>query len=377
MDVLKGRYCCCVPLNLDRHSLDLFHAYRLDSTGKIWTYLPYGPFYTLKKYQQWMREYCFNGDPLFYAIIDNSTNKAAGVASYLRIYPQEGSIEVGHINYSPALQNTIAGTEAQYLMMKNAFSLGYRRYEWKCNALNQASCNAALRLGFTYEGIFRQMCVVKGRNRDSAWYSLLDREWPKIDQAFQAWLSTNNFDNNGKQRQSLSVLTGAALASIAYPKNTTRTCNSSYQVVVKPVKAENYDEWCKLYRAYARFYKVPMNEHILTKTWGWLLDPAHEVQGLLAFPKGQDRPCGLAHIRRMPSPLRGTEIGFLDDLFVAPDKRGHRIGEALFDALRSLAKSHGWSKIRWITADDNYRARRLYDKLSTKTSWNTYEMEIH
>ncbi|MXZ80027.1 MAG: GNAT family N-acetyltransferase, partial [Gammaproteobacteria bacterium] len=118
------------------------------------------------------------------------------------------SIEVGHINLSPTLQSTAAATEAMYLMMRNAFELGYRRYEWKCNALNRKSCQAALRLGFAYEGIFRQMLVVKGRNRDTAWYSILDREWPDIRQCFERWLEPDNFDERGRQRMRLSDLTG-------------------------------------------------------------------------------------------------------------------------------------------------------------------------
>ena len=122
------------------------------------------------------------------------------------IFRGNGCIEVGHINFSPALQNTRAATEAMYLMMRNVFDLGYRRYEWKCNALNEKSCRAAVRLGFQYEGIFRQMMVVKGRNRDTAWYSIIDSEWPKIQEAFIAWLGLDNFDESGQQHTSLSVL---------------------------------------------------------------------------------------------------------------------------------------------------------------------------
>ena len=151
---------------------------------------------------------------------------------------------------------------------------------------------------------------------------------------------------------------------------------NSIQIIVKPTQPENHDDWCNLYRGYAEFYKVPMNEEILGNLWHWILDKDHEVEGFLAFIKGQSKPCGLAHVRRMPSPLRGADIGFLDDMFVAPQARGNNIGETLFKALNNHAKQKGWPKIRWITADDNYRARSLYDKLSVKTIWNTYEMEI-
>jgi len=211
-NILQGQYCRCEPLGLEKHSPQLFEAYKTDLEDRVWVYLPYGPFETLDQYQQWMQQTCFNGDPYFYAIIDLETNKPTGVASYLRIKPDAGSIEVGHINYSPLLQNTRAATETMYLMMKNAFELGYRRYEWKCNALNAKSCNAAKRLGFTYEGTFRQMMVVKGQNRDSAWFSILDREWIYVRQAYETWLAAENFGEDGEQIQALSALTKSALS---------------------------------------------------------------------------------------------------------------------------------------------------------------------
>ena len=208
---MDGQYCVVEPLDPDKHSTDLFRANRLDRENRIWLYLPYGPFDTPHAYREWLTATCLGDDPMFFAIIDKTTGKAAGVASYLRINPAAGSIEVGHINYAPPMQRTPMATEAMYLMMRNAFELGYRRYEWKCNALNQRSRNAALRLGFSYEGIFRQMMVVKGRNRDSAWYGIIDKEWPALERAFQIWLAADNFDDDGIQRQSLSDLTAGAL----------------------------------------------------------------------------------------------------------------------------------------------------------------------
>jgi RimJ/RimL family protein N-acetyltransferase len=152
-------------------------------------------------------------DPQFHAIIDLATGKVGGVASYLRIDPAAGSIEVGHINFSPRLQRTVAATEAMYLMMKRAFELGYRRYEWKCHALNAPSRAAAQRLGFSYEGIFRQARVDKGRNRDTAWYAAIDADWPALDRAFSSWLDPANFDEIGQQRTSLSSLTDPILVA--------------------------------------------------------------------------------------------------------------------------------------------------------------------
>jgi RimJ/RimL family protein N-acetyltransferase len=171
------------------------------------TCLPYGPFDSADAYRKWTDGVAAGSDPLFHAVIDTATGKARGVASFLRINPASGSIEVGHINYSPLLQRTPAATEAMYLMMKRVFEAGYRRYEWKCDALNARSRAAAQRLGFSYEGVFRQATVYKGRNRDTAWYAAIDSEWPELESAFTRWLDESNFDSDGGQRQRLADLT--------------------------------------------------------------------------------------------------------------------------------------------------------------------------
>jgi len=207
---MEGRYCRLEPLDPARHAAALFAANALDTAGRSWTYLPYGPFENLTSYHSWMEQFCAGTDPLFYAIITGAQD-AVGVASYLRIDPAKGSIEVGHLNYSPWLQRTRAATEAMFLMMKHAFELGYRRYEWKCHALNAASRAAAQRLGFSFEGVFRQAAVIKGRNRDTAWYAAIDQEWPALWQAFLQWLAPENFDAQGMQRQRLGDLTGPIL----------------------------------------------------------------------------------------------------------------------------------------------------------------------
>lgn len=206
-----GRYCSVEPLDPAQHASDLHQAYTLDMDGRIWTYLAYGPFASLESFRAWMNGTCLTSDPMFFAIIDNDTGKAVGVASYLRISPESGSIEVGHINYSPLLQRTPSATEAMYLMMKLAFELGYRRYEWKCDCLNAKSRAAAQRLGLSFEGIFRQATIYKGRNRDTAWYAAIDAEWPALDKAFLNWLDPGNFDADGKQKTSLTELTKSIL----------------------------------------------------------------------------------------------------------------------------------------------------------------------
>lgn len=208
---MAGRFCRLEPLDPQRHAADLYAANTMDREGRSWTYLPYGPFASLEEYRRWLEQCCCGSDPQFYAIVDTQSGSAAGVASYLRITPASGSIEVGHLNYSPLLQRTAAATEAMYLMMARAFELGYRRYEWKCNALNAPSRAAAQRLGFSYEGVFRQATVVKGRNRDTAWYAAIDAEWPALKAAFEQWLNADNFDEEGRQRTSLSELTAPIL----------------------------------------------------------------------------------------------------------------------------------------------------------------------
>ena len=182
-----------------------------DLDGVVWDYLPYGPFDSLDAFRAFLTETCLGRDPLFYAIIDLASGRAVGMASYLRIDPPNGVIEVGHINYSPALQHSPAATEVMYLMMRQVFDgWGYRRYEWKCNDLNARSKNAARRLGFTFEGVFRQAVVSKGRNRDTAWFSILDSEWQQAKLAFESWLEAANFDDDGCQRKSLAALRDAA-----------------------------------------------------------------------------------------------------------------------------------------------------------------------
>ncbi len=183
----------------------LYKAYTLDTKGLAWTYLPYGPFKDQAAFDQWFEKTCFSDDPLFHVVRNKITNEAIGLASFLRINPEAGCIEVGHIHFSPLLKNTTMATEAMYLMMKRVFDeLGYRRYEWKCDALNEPSMQAAKRLGFTYEGTFRQAAIYKQRNRDTAWFSITDHEWPGIKDSFEQWLDPKNFDSSGSQMRSLA-----------------------------------------------------------------------------------------------------------------------------------------------------------------------------
>jgi RimJ/RimL family protein N-acetyltransferase len=203
---LEGARVRLEPLDT-AHADALFQANARDAQGAIWTYLPYGPFPDLDAYRAWVEAVAAKDDPLFFAIVERDKGRPTGVASYLRIAPEAGSIEVGHICLSPELAGTAAATEAMALMAREAFRLGYRRYEWKCNALNAGSRAAARRLGLGFEGIFKQAMVVKGRNRDTAWYALADRDWPALDAALSAWLEPGNFDKRGRQKTRLSEAT--------------------------------------------------------------------------------------------------------------------------------------------------------------------------
>lgn len=208
-DRLDGRYAVLERLDRQRHGAELFRANR--ESDAIWNYLPYGPFREAPDYDDWIDSVAEGPDPRFYAIRDTESGLCGGVASYLRIKPEAGSIEVGHINLAPRLQRSRGATEAMYLMMRWVFEAGYRRYEWKCNAANLASRRAAQRLGLSYEGIFRQATVVKGRNRDTAWFAAIDSEWPALRMAFDTWLGPENFFADGRQRRSLSGLTAPIL----------------------------------------------------------------------------------------------------------------------------------------------------------------------
>lgn len=201
---IEGRYCRLEPLQPDLHAPDLFEFASVAGDRAGWTYMHYGPFANLTDLRVWMSTFCSSDDPLFFAIIDKSDNRPKGFASYQRITPEHGTIEVGHVYFGSSLRGTAAATEAMYMMMSEAFCMGYRRYEWKCDALNMPSHHAARRFGFTYEGTFRQGNVYKGRNRDISWYSMLDSEWEWLQRAYEEWLSPENFDKHGSQRSKLA-----------------------------------------------------------------------------------------------------------------------------------------------------------------------------
>lgn len=201
--VMTGTFCELHPLDASAHGAQLLEAFcDVDDDGD-WTYLPYGPFVSLDDFMAWLVTVEDQPDPIFFTVIDRATGGCAGLASYLRIDAYAASVEVGHIHFSRRIQGTPSTTEAMYLMMRTVFDAGYRRYEWKCDDLNAPSRSAALRLGFSYEGTFKQATHYKGRNRDTAWFGIVDHDWPPLRTEFERWLAPANFDDNGDQRTPL------------------------------------------------------------------------------------------------------------------------------------------------------------------------------
>jgi RimJ/RimL family protein N-acetyltransferase len=204
---LIGRTCRVEPVDVGRHSEDLFAAYSAAPDDRDWTYLPSERPTSKAAFATYLAGMAAASDPLHYAVIESGSGKAVGTAAHMRIDPGNGAIEVGFIRWSPLMQRHVSGTEAIYLLMKRAFDeLGYRRYEWKCDNLNERSRAAALRYGFRFEGVFRNAAVVKGRSRNTAWFSITDDEWPAVKTAFEEWLSPSNFDGEGRQRRTLADL---------------------------------------------------------------------------------------------------------------------------------------------------------------------------
>ena len=203
---LIGKYCYLEPVNVKKHSKDLFKNFSKDKKGIDWIYMPQGPFKNEISLKKYLKDKNLTGNPFFYTIYSKRLKTFCGLASYLRIKPQVGTIEVGYITYAKNLQRTVEATETMFLMMKNAFDkLGYRRYEWKCDNLNERSKKAALRLGFKFEGIFRQATIYKNRNRDTAWYSIIDKEWKKHKKKYLTFLKKSNFTDKLKQKRKLKL----------------------------------------------------------------------------------------------------------------------------------------------------------------------------
>jgi RimJ/RimL family protein N-acetyltransferase len=366
---LDGSHCRLEPLDAQRHGAELYAAYAAAPDDRDWTYLAVGPFADEAGYLDYARGAAASEDPLHYAVIDRASGRAVGTLALMRIDPANGVIEIGSVTFSRALQRTPASTEAQYLLMRYAFdTLGYRRYEWKCDALNASSRKSALRLGFRFEGTFRQAVVYKGRSRDTAWFSITDRDWPAVAAAFAAWLAPAQRDDRGVQRLPLAALRAqlarerAAAAPRPAPK-------------IRALGAADEAAWRALWRDYQTFYDTALSETVFTTTWARLLDPAEPMFALGAFDDA-GRMLGIVHAIHHRSCWTTGPYCYLQDLFTAADARGRGVGRALIDAVCARARDAGASRVYWLTHDSNATARALYEQVATDAGFIQYRKDL-
>lgn len=371
---LMGRHCKLEPLEPKRHAQGLFEAFALDATGQNWTYMPAGPFAEVASLEAHLEALASTPSLLHLVVVDPRSQAPVGSLALMRIDPAHGVAEVGHVAFSPLLQGSVASTEAQFLLMRHVFEdLGYRRYEWKCNALNAPSRRAATRLGFRFEGLFRQAMVVKGRNRDTAWFAMLDGEWPALKAAFEAWLAPENFDAEGRQRQGLAQLRAqqaqAAFAQAAGPR-------SSAGISVRPLGPEDHAAWLPLWQAYQAFYEVALGPEVDAGTWARLSDPASGMFALGAF--GADGALlGIVHGVFHRSTWALNDDCYLQDLFTLPEARGRGVGRALIEAVYAKAREAGSKRVHWLTHERNLAGQALYDQVADKPGFIEYEKHLN
>lgn len=362
---LQGERCRLEPLDAARHAADLHAAY-----GQVsdWTYMAVGPFADPDSYRRYAETAAASTDPLHFAVVDARTDQAVGTLALMRIDPGNGVIEVGCVMFSPHLKQTAISTEAQFLLMRYAFeTLGYRRYEWKCDSLNAPSRKTAARLGFQFEGVFRQAVVYKGRSRDTAWFSIVDSEWPAVRAAFEQWLAPGNFDAEGVQHQSLASLRNArALPDRPAPAS---------RVTVRPLAASEQAAWLPLWRGYQTFYKVVLSDAVNQQTWERLMDPSEPMHVLGAFdPQGQ--LLGIVHFLFHRSTWTAGNYAYLQDLFTTQQARGHGVGRALIEAVYTRAREAGASRVYWLTHETNAPGRLLYDKVADNAGFIQYRKNM-
>ena len=369
---LDGRYCRIEPLDAERHAADLYAAYAGAADGSDWTYMVVGPFGDAASYLNYAQAAALSTDPLHYAVIDRASGRAVGTFALMRIDPANGVIEVGSVAFSRALQRTPVSTEAQYLLMKYVFdTLGYRRYEWKCDALNAPSRKTALRLGFRYEGIFRQAVVYKQRNRDTAWFAIVDRDWPTQATTFEAWLAPENFDAQGEQRQSLATIR----AQQAHRSVDTQHAAEHPELSVRPLTDADEPAWRALWSAYQRFYDTALSETVFATTWARLLDATEPMLALGAFDE-TGRLLGIVHAIYHRSCWTIGPYCYLQDLFTVPEARGRGVGRALIHAVYAHARDAGASRVYWLTHDTNATARALYDRVAVNAGFIQYRKDL-
>lgn len=362
--VLAGRYCRLEPLDAERHAADLYTAYAQAEDGRDWTYMGSGPFADAQAYARYAQAAAASEDPLHFAVIDLASDQAVGTLSLMRIDAANGVVEVGHVAFSPRLQRTPVSTEAQFLLMRHVFDdLGYRRYEWKCHSLNAPSRRTALRLGFQFEGVFRQAVVVKGRSRDTAWFAIIDGDWPALRLAFEAWLAPTNFDAAGAQRRTLAELRAV------------RSGAPGAAVQVRALVAADQAAWLALWHGYQRFYEVTLGAAVDTRTWQRLLDPAEPMQALGAFD-AQGQLLGIVHMVLHRTTWSEGHSCYLQDLFTLPAARGRGVGRALIEAVYARAAEAGASRVWWLTHESNAAGRQLYDRVAHNAGFIQYRKNL-
>lgn len=360
--VLEGHYCRLEALN-ESHIRMLWKAWSKAEDNRDWTYLGVGPFENEQQFAAHIISAAASEDPLHFTVIDVQTGHAMGTLSLMRIDPLNGVIEVGFVTFSPELKRSIQATQAHYLLMKYAFeTLGYRRYEWKCDSLNAPSRRAALRLGFRFEGLFRQTIVYKGRTRDTAWFSIVDTEWPLIKATFEAWLSEENLPQ-GQQQRSLASLRAQLFVHNARPKKCALT--------VRPLVDGDRSAWFKLWQEYLTFYDTQLGDDISQLTWQRLLDSSEPMYVLGAFDEQQNL-LGIVHTVYHRGTWSRSDHCYLEDLFTAPAARGNGVGRALIEGVYQQAKEKGVDRVYWHTHETNATAQTLYDTLAEKPGFIQY-----
>lgn len=326
---LSGRYVDIVPFDPAAHSADLYARSHGDDKERLWAYLGSAPFASEEAFKAHYAAAALRDDPLMFAIIDKASGRAVGHATYMRIDPPNRVIEVGNILYTPEMMRTQGGTEAMYLMARHVFeTLGYRRYEWKCNALNAPSRRAAARYGFQYEGVFRNHMIVKGRNRDTAWFSMLAEEWPQRAVAFEAWLSPGNFDGEGQQRVSLSVLNADTL------EVGNRTLRRASLADLPEIKAVQHGAYAKN-RVILGVEPIPLQwdyAEVIRQHEVWIADGPNGIAGVLILePRVDDM--------------------LIESVAISTTAQGGGLGNVLLDAAEVRARALGRHTMRLYTGE--------------------------
>lgn len=363
---LCGQFCRLEPLSALQHGAQLWQAWSKAEDSRGWTYLSVGPFDNEADFIGYITGAEQSEDPFHFAVVDNASGKALGTLSLMRIDPANGSVEVGFVLFSPLLQRTVQATEAHFLLMKYAFeALGYRRYEWKCDSLNGPSRRAALRLGFRFEGLFRQVLIYKGRTRDTAWFSITDGEWPQVKLAFEHWLSPENL-TNGRQKQGLAALRD----ELSRQKRA-----SDHSLNVRLLTASDREQWQVLWQGYLTFYDTQLSDNVTNLTWQRMLGEKEQIWGFGAFDE-QGNMLGFTHFLYHRSTWSATHYCYLEDLYAAPHARGKGVGRALIEAVRQHAEANSSSRLYWHTHETNATAQTLYDKVAQKSGFIKYDKAV-